>query len=286
MHIVGVVLDSVHMPARSPLPALVALTKVVVAVELSRLLRRALLVTALAVAGWLLSVVFAGAATADTGAGTTTTGDEPAQQQQSGGLLGGLLGGVTNTLTGITNSVVTLTGTVVDTTTSVLAPVVTPAPDPIIDLPELLPAPPGSSAGDSSTDRTDAVPVPPAPPAPAAVAPTPQAPPVTLAVEDVVRPAAVATQQPAPVAQEPANNADSHAGKGATDPRPNKAPAGPAGPNSTVSTAHDTSGGARGTHGVLTVQATLHPADAGFSTRSRAVDAAGRVAGLPACTPD
>lgn len=255
--------------------------------ELSRLLRRALLVTAIAVAGWLAGVVFAGGASAET---IQDSPEATPGQQQSGGLLGGLLGGVTDTLTGLTTTVVNLTGSVLDTATTVLAPVLPPAPERPADLPVLLPAPVDDSAeGSTSTDPVTEAPVEPAPSAQVAVAPTPPpAPPVTRAVEVVaVRPAEVPVPQPAPAAQEPAPaNADSHADGGDPDPRPRKAPAAPGGPGSTVSSGHDTSGGARGTHGVLTTQATLHPADAGFTTRSRAVDAAGRTAGLPASSPD
>jgi hypothetical protein len=259
---------------------------VVVAVELSRLLRRALLVAGIAVTGWLVSIVFAGTAAADNDPGVTEPAT-PETQQQSGGLLGGLLGGVTNTLTGLTNTVVQLTGSVLDTTTSVLAPVVPPSPEPIIDLPALLPLPSHGSSGSSQTDRSDApqaapVVVTPAPPQPAPPAPQP----VEVAV---VRPAEPPAPPPAPVTAAADNKdspADEHANRGGSDPQPVKAPAAPAGPGSTVSPTHDSSGGARGTHGVLTTQATLHPADAGFTTRSRAVDAAGRDAGLPASSPD
>jgi len=69
-------------------------------------------------------------------------------------------------------------------------------------------------------------------------------------------------------------------------PQPVKTPTSPANSGTTASSSHDTSGGARSTHGVLPAQTTLHPADAGFSTRSRAVNAAGRIAGLPASSPD
>lgn len=250
-----------------------------VAVELSRLLRRALLVAAIATTGWLVSIVFAGSAAADNDPGVTEpTATET--QQHGGGLLGGLLSGVTNTLTGLTNTVVQLTGAVLDTTTTVLAPVVTPSPEPIIDLPALLPTPSHGSSGSSQTDRIDA------PPAPIVVPPAPPAEqPVQLAV---VRPAEVPVPQPAPVvaAKDNEGSADEHANRGGSDPQPVKAPAAPAGPGSTVSPSHDNFGGARGTHGLLTTQATLHPADAGFTTRSRAGNAAGRDTGLPASSPD
>lgn len=248
-----------------------------VAVELSRLLRRGLLVIATAVAGWLLSALFATSAAADDG--TTST--------QSSGLLGGLLGGVTDTLTGLTDTVVDVTGTVLDTTVDTAAAVLAPppqqpapAPAPIIDLPQLLPVHDGAA----ETDREVPAPAAPAPtPAPAPVV----APPVVPAPvpAPTPRPAAPAAQ-PAPLVQVDDAPADSHTDQNVPEPRPVKAPATPAGPAPTAAPSHDTSGGARGTHGLLPAQATLHPADAGFTTRSRAVGAAGRGAGLPASSPD
>jgi len=264
---------------------------------LPRLLRRGLLVAAIAAAGWLLSVLFAGGAAADDVPTDPVEVQEPhttadQRETQSGGLLDGLLGGVVDTVSGFTQTVVHLTGAVLDTTASLLAPVVQPPADPIIDLPSILPAPHdgSSSSGSAATDRADAAVAALAVVAPAPVAPVaaPVAPPVVEApAQEIHAVATVPAQvtQPAPAAA-PDTNAAEHAGKGDTDPRPVKAPAAPAGPGSTVSTGHDSFGGARGTHGVLTSQATLHPADAGFTTRSRAVNAAGRNAGLPATSPD
>ena len=253
-----------------------------VAVELSRLLRRGLLVAAIAAAGWLLSAVFAGTASAD-----ELPGDEQ-RTQSSGGLLGGLLGGITQTVTGLTDTVVNLTGSVVDTTSTLLPPVTEPEQEPIVDVPELLPA--DDWTGSSGTVRVDPVPPAPAPvPAPRPVAPAPQ--PIAPAPVPAVAPAPVPPAAPAPqqaVAQEKKTTtaADHHAGSGSA-PEPVKTPAGPSAPGSTASAAHDNSGGARGTHGVLVSHATAaHPADAGFTTRSRAVDAAGRDAGLPVSSPD
>lgn len=257
-----------------------------VAVEFSRLLRRGLLVAAIAVAGWLLSAVFAGSASAD-----ELPGDQPQTREQSaGGLLGGLLGGITHSVTGLTDTVVDITGSVIDTTSTLLTPVTQPPQEPIADVPELLPI--DEWTGSNGTDRVERAPVPaPAPaPAPLPVAPAPR-PVVATPVEDVA-PAPVPAAAPAPqqaAAQEKTTTptATGHeAGTGST-PEPVKTPAGPSGPGSTVSAAHHDSGGARGTHGVLVSQATLsHPADAGFTTRSRAVNAAGRDAGLPVSTPD
>lgn len=245
---------------------------VVVAVKLSRLLRRGLFVVALAAAGWLLGVAFAGSAGADELAGDNA-------QTQSSGLLGGLLNG----LTGITTSLV-------DTSGDILAPVLTPESTPVIELPSILPDT-GSSSGSVATDRNDVgrsdtvvpapVVTPPAPVVPVApVAPEPPAPPAAPpVVHTPVVPAA-------PAAQDFGSAAGEQAGGGGSEPQPGKAPSAPAGSGATMSSAHDNSGGARGTQGVLTSQTTLHPADAGFTTRSRAVNAAGRTAGLPASSPD
>jgi hypothetical protein len=306
VHIVGAVLDSVHMPARHPCRRDAWTGSVVVTVDgatpapagsrLPRLLRRGLLAVAVAVAGWLLSVLFAGAAAADEipsdttpvqETHTTAVEQEPAQGQ-SGGLLGGLLGGVVHTVGSLTQVVVDLTGSVLETATAVLAPVVQPPAAPIFILPAHHDGPSSDSA---ETDRADDVAAIPAVVAPAPVVPV--APPVAPPVVEAPAPeihliVAVPAQvtQPTPVTAPAPGNAAEHAGKGDTDPQPEKTPTAPAGPGSTVSTGHDSFGGARGTHGVLASQATLHPADAGFTTRSRAVNAAGRGAGLPATSPD
>jgi hypothetical protein len=249
---------------------------VVVAVGLSRLLRRGLFVAVLAAAGWLLGAAFAGTASAD-----ELPGDNP--QAQSSNLLGSLLNGLTGSLGGVTT-------TIVDTAGDILSPAATQAPAPIVDLPSLLPAI-GSASGGVTTDRDDVsraetvapVPVvtPPAPAVPPAapvVAPPTPAPPVAPPVVVPVVPAAPAAA--------PDSGTTDHAGQGGSEPQPVKTPAAPASSGATVSTAHDNAGGARGTYGVLPSQATFHPADAGFTTRSRAVNAAGRAAGLPASSPD
>jgi hypothetical protein len=254
--------------------------------RLSGLLRRGLLVAAMAGVGWLLSVGFSAAAAAD-----ELPGDDSSNyrtQSGGGGLLGGLLGGVTSTLTGLTDTVTQLAGAVLDTTSSLLSPVITPPDQPILDIPEILPAPADGSSnpGSATPDRSDAVVeaapvVAPAPPVAPPLAPVVEVAPVLAAV----KPAAVVPPAAPVVAKNADGNAAEHANRGDSDPQPVKAPA-PNSPGSTASSAHDSFGGARGTHGVLTTQATLHPADAGFTSRSRAVSAAGRAAGLPACSPD
>jgi hypothetical protein len=262
---------------------------VVVAVEPSRLLRRALLVAAVAAAGWMLSAVFANVASADELPGDDTQAYR--SDDVLGHLLGGLtdvVGGVTDVVGGVTDRVADIGGSLVDTSGDVLPPSSAPeAHDPIAEIP------PGSSSGSASADRGDALPrtevtVPPAPVVtpPAPVAPPPPVAPVAPA--PVRKP--VVTVPAAPVAPPAAHDTGSaaaeHAGRSEPEPEPAKTPTAPASSGTTVSTAHDNTGGARGTHSVLTAQAPLHPADAGFTTRSRAIDGAGRVAGLPASSHD
>lgn len=255
-----------------------------VAVEFGRLLRRGLLVAAIAAAGWFLSVLFAGSASAQ-----TLPDEQPhTQEQPSGGLLGGLLGGVTHTVTGLTETVVGITGSVADATTPLLTPPSAPDHDPVIDVPVLLPGD-GWASGTTETDRADVAPVPAAKPAPKAAAPAPRAvPPAPVKAAPPVTPKLAAAPVPAPRAAvaEEHDPAGDRAGTG-TDPEPVKTPAGPATPGTSVSAAHDHSGSARTTHGVLVSHTVhTHPADAGFTTRSRAVSTAGRDVGLPASTPD
>lgn len=239
--------------------------------ELSRLLRRGLLVAAIAAGGWLLSVVFAGTASADEAPQNT-----PAQ---SGGLLGGLVNGLTGTLGGVTSTVTGITETLAQ---DAPPPAAAQDEEPVVDLPVLLS---GSASGSASTERDPGLPPPdltPAPtPAPQVTAPPP--PPVVVTPPAPTPPPA----PPAPVPPAPAPTAGTeHAGDGVPGPAPVKTPTTPANSGTIVSLAHDGYAGAKSTHGVLPAQTTFHPADAGFTTRSRAVSAAGRVAGLPASSPD
>jgi hypothetical protein len=263
---------------------------VVVAVEFSRLLRHALLVAAVAGAGWLLSAVFAGAASAD------ELPDDGTQADRSSELLGKLVDevsdvvdgtdGATDMVGGVADRVVNFTESLIDTSGDVPPSFPEQSQDPIAEPSSVLP---GSVSGSTSTDRTDTPPrvetvvapvvvlaAPPVAPAPV-VPPEPPAP---------VKPPVVAV--PAAPAAPPAaeDTATDHAGRGETDPEPAKTPSAPAGSGTSVSNAHDNASGARDTHGMLLTQAILHPADAGFTTRSLAVDGAGRVTGLPASSPD
>ncbi|MGB3438049.1 MAG: hypothetical protein WBA97_04775 [Actinophytocola sp.] len=253
--------------------------------EFSRLLRRGLLVAAVAAAGWLISAVFAGSASAE----ESPADQSPPQQQQhpSGGLLGGLVG----TLTGLTDALADVTGAVLDTTSTLLSPITQPGQDPLVDVQESPHA--DDWTGTSGTARQVA---PPAPAArtPLAPAPQPVARTKTVAAEKVAaEPVAAPTPSasvPAPHPATPPRTQDEESGRQAgtgSAPEPVKTPAGPSTPGTAVSAAHDYWSGARGTHGVLVSHATLaHPADAGFSTRSRAVSTAGRGVGLPVSTPD
>jgi hypothetical protein len=206
-----------------------------------------------------------------------------------GGLLGGLLGAVTN-----------LVGGVLDTTDSLLSPVIDPPGEPIVDVPELLPAPDewswdgGSSSGSAETVRAEptapvssaVVPAAPVAPVPTAAVAVTQQHTTRFVAKAPEAPEAPAAPQPSPPAPEPTDADQAQHGSGG-DRLPGKVPAAPAAPaGPTASAGHDHSGGARGLHGVLVANTTLEPGDAGFTTRSRAVNAAGRAAGLPAATPD
>jgi hypothetical protein len=249
-----------------------------------RLVRRGLLVAAIAGAGWLLSVLFAANASADELPMSEPDTVEPMAapaQQPAGGLLGGL--------TDLTGS---LFGTVADTT-SALPSVVPPAKDEpaetLPDLPELLhvlDTPDVTPPSDHPAGRSAVPPRPSSPPA------TPSPPATAAAPEHTPRPVVTneAPQRTAP-SKPPRKAAERPAGEQAhsSQEQPTKAPAAPVGPSggTVASSAHDSSGGARGTHhGVLTAQAPLAPHSAGWSTRGRAADASGRITGLPATSPD
>lgn len=256
-----------------------------VVVELSRLLRRGLLVAAVAAAGWLLGVFFAGTAGADE---VPTDDTQTHKQESGGGLLGEFVGGLTGALGGVTDKVADIPGSLVDTSGDILAPIVEAPQEPVAELPSVLPG--GSSSGSATTDRDDGVSRVDTIVAPQVAAPVDAPPPAAVAPPAepvrVAPPVTPVTAAPAPTAAQDTSAATEHAGEGDSPPRPVKAPASPASSGTTASQSHDTSGGARGAHGVLPTQATLHPADAGFTTRSLAVNAAGRLAGLPASSPD
>ncbi|HEX6357306.1 hypothetical protein [Actinophytocola sp.] len=246
--------------------------------ELSRLLRRVLLVAAVAVAGWLLSAFAASTASAD----ELPVDDVPVHSGQSDGLLRNLLGGLTDTLGGMTDAAAEITDSLTGEPADSVSPSVTP-PAPVAETPETLPV--AAPIGEVATAPADAPPaemifVPSTP----AVAPARAVPPVVVVpVVPVAAPALPAM----PVVQDPGPDAEEHAAQGGGHQRqPAKAPTAPAGTVTFASTTHDSFGGVRGAHGVLPAQDVLHPAGAGYTTRSLAVDAAGREAGLPSSSPD
>lgn len=253
---------------------------------LHRLVRRSLLIAAFVAVGWLLSVLFASSASAaeepaglppevDEHAGDNLAAAEPAARpasasEQSGGLTG-VLRSVTQAGThAVTDTVATLTHAVVDTTHDALAPAPTaPSGRPVQPLPDL-----------SGGERAFVAPTPTAPHQPPA---TPAAP-VTVvpAPEHTPRAPVVAIQHGTRTSSQHGSSGE-HAARHAPD-QPARSPA-PLAPG-TVFNSHDNAGGERGAHGVLTVSAESRPPTAGHTTRSRTADATGRIAGLPAISPD
>lgn len=254
--------------------------------RLRRLLRRGLLVAALAVAAWLLSALFANSASAAPApppdpdedvawAGAPTT----AEPSHTG--LGSLLGGVTKTLTSTVANVVTstvthvvtpavhqvdhpvatLTSAVVGTAEQVLAPAARPEP-----------APAGAARA--------ATPKPASPHRPPAIPALPST--VALAAEHTPRAPAAAIPRTSTTSRQ---DTGEHAGRpGPEHPIQTPAPVAPGG--TSVSSSYDNVGGARAMQGMPTAADTLPPTAAGYTTRSRTADATGRVAGLPAISPD
>ncbi|MGH3762300.1 hypothetical protein [Actinophytocola sp.] len=206
----------------------------------------------------------------------------PAAQQSAGGL-GGLVGGltqaathtVTHTAHEVTHTVVALSSAAVDhSNQAVTALLATPSGQPFLRLPDLGRIAPLDPAG-----KERAV--------PAHIATVPTAPPANLALPST---AAFASDHTTHAAV-PQRTSIEHSvpGEHADKPGPGHPvqPPAPFAPGGTsVSNAHDIPGGARGTHGVLAASTSLPPPAAGFTTRSRAADATGRIAGLPATTPD
>lgn len=309
--------------------------------RLRRLLRRSLLVAALAATGWLLSALFASTASAETSAppadltdqhaddptddpadgppelparpdaparpdqpasvGDDTAGDpagrsaEPgtADDEESAGApvigesahqgLGAVLGGVTTALTSVVTHVVTQTvhqvDTTVATTVATLTSTVLDTAEQVLAQDQVAAAQPEENPAGIARTATTPTPVP-APRQPPAI-------PATLSTaalaQDHTSRAPVAMQHRTSTA--PQHDAGRHVGRpGPAHPADVPAPVAPGG--TSVSNAHDSAGGARTTHGVLSASATLPPAPAGYTTRSRAADATGRVSGLPATSPD
>jgi hypothetical protein len=193
-----------------------------------------------------------------------------------------LLAGLLNGLTGFTDSVTTLSQSITDVLDPASETPAAPAAEPITALPE---PPPGvdaspeasnQSAAEKPAARTEPVPL--AAPAPAPTvrtAPKQPAPAVSHAV------AAPAAPERAEHTEDPERTEESPRPLPGNVPTPS-----PAGGPTTATHGHDSSSGARDTHGILTPQAPLEPPSTGFTSRSRASGVSGRIAGLPATSPD
>lgn len=263
-----------------------------------RLLRRGLLVAAVATGGWLLSAMFSTAAASaeepslpvvETPASAPVGSDQPADHVSAaepaaapaefGEAFAGLAEDIDDSMNQLTTTLAGITAGVADHTDAVLDQ---PGPAPALPIVELLPdlglPGLGTPHDQPGAERAEHVP-----------APAPRAPPVTPA--SPVTNAVVAEHPPrsvvaVPTPQRTTGGVPEHATETGSDQQPDEAPA-PAAPAGTAGAiALDHSGGARGTLGVLTAQVTARPSAAGFTTRGRAADASGRVAGLPATSPD
>lgn len=191
--------------------------------------------------------------------------------------LGAVLGGVTNALTGVVTHVVTQTVHEVNHTVTTLTSTVLGTAEQVLAQDQVVTA--QREENTTGTATTAAAPKPvPAPRKPPAIPALPST--VALAQDNTPRVPVAPGHSTAPQ-----HDAGQHAdGPGREHPVDVPAPVAPGG--TSVSNAHDSAGGARTAHGVLTASATLPPAAAGYTTRSRAADATGRVSGLPATSPD
>jgi cytoskeletal protein RodZ len=198
--------------------------------------------------------------------------------------LGAVLGGVTNALTSVVTHVVTQTVHQVDHTVATLTSTVLGTAEQALAQDQVVAARPEQNATGIARTATAPTPV----PAPRKQPAIPALPSTAVLAQNHTPRAPVAT--PHRTSTTPRHDADRHdAGQHADGPgreRPIDIPAPVAPGGTSVSNAHDSAGGARTTHGVLTASATLPPAAAGYTTRSRAADATGRVSGLPATSPD
>jgi hypothetical protein len=252
--------------------------------RLHRLLRRSLLIAALAAGAWLLSVLFANSASA---AAATPPADDPVTvpvvdvspaPQQLTGALGVVTDTVTHAVQQVNHTVGTLTQTVARTT-HVALPAVAAQPD--RDQGRLSPV--AQLLAPLGFERAAVAPAPAAPPRP----------PATPAKPATVAPAPEHTPR-APADESRPSTSGQHERHGTSGPhagpnhpgQPAKAPA-PVAPGGTiVAVAHDHAGHERGILAVQTASAALPSPAPGFTTRSRAADGTGRVAGLPATSPD
>ena len=252
--------------------------------RLHRLLRRALIVGGLAAAGWLLSLLFATTtAAADEPTGETNAAIEQAAEEaeaetatqgEFATMVSGVSGTVTHTMDQLTENVSATTATVAARSTEVTGKAAAPAPGPAS----------GRAATTSHTARLEpstaerAAPpqVPPAPPATPALSTS-----AAVAPEHPPRAAAVETRLDRTVTEHVRAHAKEH---GPARPVESPAPVAPGG--IAVSHAHDNTGGARSALGAPVESIPAPPPSAGFTSRGLAGDATGRVAGLPATSPD
>jgi hypothetical protein len=191
------------------------------------------------------------------------------------GPLDDFLAGVADSMEHLDHSITAFTGTVQTTAGHAIGPAHQLVARSDLDLTRL-----AAPAGPTGAERAAAPPAPRAPPL------SPATPAFSGTSQDDASGAAVDPPRRAPAGHPGAHDpAGDHAGRPGRD-EPVKTPAAPVAPGTSVSGSHDGPGSARGIHGVLTEQATFTPEQAGFTTRSRAADATGRVAGLPATSPD
>ena len=257
--------------------------------RLHRLLRRVLIVGGLAAAGWLLSLLFATTAAAaadepiDQPNAPAAQPEEEAQPAEEGTaargeyatMVSGVSGTVTHTVDQLTENVSASTATAATHSTEVTGKATAPAPGPAN----------GRAATTSHTAQLE--------PSTAERAAPPQVPQVPPATPALSTSAAVAPEHPprAAVVETPhsrtvTEHIRAHAKEhGPARPVESPAPVAPGG--TAVSNAHDNTGGARSALGAPVASTPAPPpSGAGFSSRGLAADAAGRVAGLPATSPD
>ncbi|GAB3453130.1 hypothetical protein GCM10027436_53550 [Actinophytocola sediminis] len=266
-----------------------------------RMLRRSVLLAAFTGAGWLLALIFAGGASAtpepaEPPIETPSVGEHPDTGHPSSPSAS-LIAPLAASADLLADTVNTLSESVASTLDAAIADLPTvfvPPPDEPVatmpELPQLLPVvdwSPPAIAAEAPVARVE-------PHTPAT-----RAPPVTAKVTAEVtatkpehtpgRPAPTSPgwQQPHHHPSSPPGDTGRTAAEHAnTSPRPDNAPASLPGSGTTATTVHDTSGGARGTHGVLAVQATVEPSAAELSCRGRSTGIHGRITGLPATSPD
>jgi hypothetical protein len=247
-----------------------------------RLLRRTLVVGGLVAAGWLLSLLFASTtAAADEPADETSAAfEQPAEEAEAAQgefatMISGVSATVTPTVEALSENVSAKATTVAAHSTEVTGKAAAPAPTP---------------TSTATTNRTAQLARPaPSTAEPAAPPRVPEAPPATpalstsaaVAPEHPPRAAAVETPHDRTVAEHDRAHAKEH---GPAHPVESPAPVAPG--STAVSSAHDNTGGARSALGAPVESTPAPPPSAGFTSRGLAGDATGRVAGLPATSPD